>query len=300
MQKAIRISVLIPTLGRKKELIDTLLALRDQTVLPDEIVVVDQNVPSFPEVDELCSRFESVRHVRTPTPGVALNYNLALKHATSEVVLYLDDDIVPDRQLVERHLANYKKANSPGAMPLGGVAGRVLQPDGDPDPRTIGVFGRYHRWSGTITARFNATRESDVEISPGGNMSFYRDVLLNVGGFDLGFGGNGYFFETDGSLRVHRAGYRIVFDPKAELRHLMAPAGGARIRDKSVHTYHYTKNGIRLYRRHSPVLALPWLVSRSILYVMAKAAYNRDFRILFRGLKGIWDGVRQPMKVQGL
>lgn len=292
------LSVLIPTLGRKKELIDTLLALQEQTRRPDEIVVIDQNVPPIPEVDELCARLPNVKHVHTPTPGLALNYNLALRNATSDIVLYLDDDIIPHPRLIEMHLENYRDEGL--AKGLGGVAGRVQQPSGDPDPATIGVFGRYHPLRGNITALFNATRRTEVEIAPGGNMSFQRRVLLEVKGFDLGFEGNGYFFETDASLRVHRSGYRIVFDPRADVKHLMAPSGGARVRDKSVHTYYYVKNGIRLFRRHSPAVAALWLVPRYALYVAAKAAYNLNAKILIRGWRGVWDGLVQPMELRGL
>ncbi len=290
------ISVVIPTLGRSKELIDTVAALMKQTRVPDEIVIIDQNQPSISEVDQFLAAIPIVKHFRGESPGVSINYNRCFERASSEIVLYLDDDIIPDARLVEFHLENYSQATEGDR--LGGIAGRVEQPQGDLPSEQIRVFGRYHRWTGRITARFNANRRGEVQIAPGGNMSFYRRVLLETRGFDEGFGGNGYFFETDGTYRVYEKGYRIVFDPRAYVKHLMAPAGGARIRDKSIHTYFYVKNGIRLYRRHSPVMGYPIVAARMLFYTVAKAAYNLNVRILMKGLQGFAEGWTQDMRIQ--
>jgi GT2 family glycosyltransferase len=147
-------------------------------------------------------------------------------------------------------------------------------------------------------ASFNATKRREVEIAPGGNMSFRREVLIQIRGFDEGFEGNGYFFETDGSLRVLKAGYRMVFDPQAELKHLMAPSGGARIRDKATHHYYFVRNGLRLFRRHSPAVFLPICLVRMLTLTLAKAAYRLDWRTLSEGMRGIWDGLHQSMELR--
>jgi GT2 family glycosyltransferase len=292
------ISVLIPTYGREKEVIDTVEALQKQTRVPDEIVVVDQNGDLFPKLDHFLDTAPRVRHIKAPNPGVSINYNRCLENAKSDIVLFLDDDVIPDPQLIEAHLNHYQDDHSK----IGGIAGRVEQPSGDWNPDQIpkNLVGRFHRWSGKVTGHFNFNRRCEVQTAPGGNMSFRRDVLLKTGGFDLGFEGNGYFFETDGSLRVHQAGYQIIFDPQANLKHLMAPAGGARVTDKAVHTYYFVKNGIRMCRRHSPLLALPYCYLRLVFYFIAKALYNRNPRILTQGCLAFWRGIRQPMQVIGI
>lgn len=289
------ISVLIPTYGREKELIDTVQALLKQTRVPDEIVIVDQNGDAFPELDRFLKGIPLVRHIKSPAPGVSINYNRCLENAKSEIILYLDDDVIPDPRLIEMHLENYRDDDPR----MGGVAGRVEQPSGDLDPDKISPLqvGRYHPWSGKSSGHFNFNRRCEVQTAPGGNMSFYRRVLLETGGFDLGFEGNGFFFETDGSLRVFQAGYKIFFDPRATLKHLMAPSGGARVKDKAVHTYYFVKNGIRMARRHSPAIALPWIYLRLFGYFTAKAIYNRNTRIFSQGCLAFARGLRQPMRV---
>lgn len=290
-----KLSVLIPTLGREDVLLDTIAALHAQTVLPDEIIVSDQNQPPIPGVDRRLKEYPRVRHIRTEPHGVVWNYNSVLAAATSEVVLFLDDDIIPEPKLIENHLRHY----TPRSFREGvhGVAGRVEQPQGDPDPASIRVVGRYHRWLGGLTGHFNARHRLDVEIAPGGNMSFLREKLLEAGAFDQGFVGNGYFFESDGSYRVHRRGGRIVFDPEAGVRHLQAPMGGARIADKALHHYYYVRNGIRMYRRHSSPLGLPAYLAKLFVYSLLKALKNRDARIATEGIRGIAAGMSQSMEI---
>jgi GT2 family glycosyltransferase len=287
--KALKLSVIIPSLGRERELLDTVRALMAQTRLPDEIVVVDQNVPPFPSVDRLLASLPLVRHVKTPVPGFCLNCNLGLTTASGDIALYLDDDIVPEPTLVERHLANYA---DPAIV---GVAGRGEQPRGDRDPATIRAVGRFHPWSGKVTGNFNARARADVTSVWGGNMSYRRQALLDVGGFDLGFVGSAYFNEADLSQRVLRHGGRLVFDPLASVRHLQAPAGGCRVPDKAMQTYYFIRNGLRLARRHSPRAALPLIVARMFFHVAAKAAYNRNPAIFARGVLAIRDGLAQSL-----
>jgi GT2 family glycosyltransferase len=143
-----------------------------------------------------------------------------------------------------------------------------------------------------VVANFNSRLPREVSLAQGAHMSFKKSALERIGGVDEKFDGNGYFWESDLSLRIVKAGYRILFEPRAELRHLMAPAGGCRVTDKSLHTYYFIKNGVRLCRRHSPWLARFVYLPRMIGYVVAKAVYNRDLAILRRGLLGVWDGVR--------
>jgi GT2 family glycosyltransferase len=282
-----KLSVLIPTLGRSREVIDTVADLGRQTVLADEIVIVDQNEPPFAELDAALAANPRVRHIRSDTTGYAHNLNVCLREARGEIVVFLDDDVALDPKLLEMHLARYEDRG------VSGVAGRVEQPRGDLPPERIAHVGRYSRWSGQVSGNFNALRPEDVELAAGGNMSFRREVLVAAGGFDAGFDGNGYRAETDACLRVVRAGHRLVFEPRATLRHLMAPAGGCRILDKSEHTYYFVKNGLRLYRRHSPALGAPAFALAMAGYALAKAAYNRDPKIATRGVRAVWDGLTQ-------
>jgi GT2 family glycosyltransferase len=270
-------------------------ALAKQTVLPDEIIVVDQNQPELAALTSALAANPKAKHLRFKTKGVTLNYNRALAAARGEIVLFLDDDVVPDERLIEEHLACY--ARDPA---VGGVMGRVEQPSGDLPPERIRRVGSFAPWSGKVVANFNAKERREIDVVQGLNMSFRREVLLKEDGFDLGFVGNAYYFEADVGLRVRGAGFKILFEPRANLRHLMAPAGGTRVKDKAMHTYYFVRNGVRLVRRHSPWLARPLITLRMVAYLAAKAGYNLDARILTLGLQGIWQGWRDSVELVGL
>ncbi len=278
------ITVAIPTLGRFEVVRDTIEALLRGTTQPTEILVSDQNSPSLSELDEYlkqCPAF--VRHIRTEPRGVVFNMNRLTREARGEIILFLDDDIVPSPTLVEAHLKNYEDDS------FFAVAGRVEQPTGDRPPEKVKRTGQFSKWTGGMTFHYNGLVRQICDFAPGGNMSFIRTRLIEAGGFDEGFVGNGYFFESDGSLSfVRKFPGKMVFDPKAELKHLAAPRGGARITDRAIHTYYHVRNGLRLYRHHSPKIVYPFMWLKLLGFSFARAVRRLDPRIFRNGLKGLF------------
>jgi glycosyltransferase involved in cell wall biosynthesis len=287
--RAPTVTVAIPTLGRFEEVRDTLEAILSGTRVPDEILVSDQNRPAIPELDAyLASRSLLIRHLRTEPRGVVFNMNCLLREARGDVILYLDDDVVPTPGLVEAHLRNYADPT------MVGVAGRVEQPSGDLPAEEVREVGAFHPWSGRMVFRFNGLRAQDCVFAQGANMSFDRRKLASISGFDEGFIGNGYFFESDATLRLTRAFNRpLRFDPEASLRHLAAPRGGARVHDRAGHHAFYAHNAVRLFRRHCPSPAFPMLVAKLFAETAAKAGYRRSSAILSRGMDALVAGLRQ-------
>jgi GT2 family glycosyltransferase len=284
------VSVLIPTWGRSKELISLLSHLTRQSVIPKEIIVVDQNDPEIGEVSQYLKTIPYAKHFKSVPKGLVAAYNLCAKKADGDILLFVDDDVSPPNDLIERHLANYIE-DTAGAV--GGVAGRVRNAFGDTEARDIIETGKYHKWSGAQTSCFNGLSRVDCEFAQGANMSYRKSVFEKLGGFDSQFQGNGYFFETDFGLRLIKQGYKMIFDPQADVYHLMAESGGARIKDKALHTYYFIANGIKIYRKHSPSVGLPFFLLKQISYSLLKAGYNLDPRIFFMGIKGVFSGMKR-------
>jgi GT2 family glycosyltransferase len=279
------ITVAIPTLGRFEVVRDTVEAFLKGTVLPTEILVSDQNSPPLPELDAyLKSCPPIVRHIRTEPKGVVHNMNRLTEAAAGEIILFVDDDIIPSPRLVEAHLANYE------TDAVFAVAGRVEQPTGDRPAEKVKRTGQYSKWTGRMTFHYNGRIRQVCDFAPGGNMSFIRSKLIESGGFDEGFIGNGYFYESDGSLTfVKKFPGKMVFDPRAELIHLAAPRGGARVTDRAIHTYYHVRNGLRLYRHHSPRIIYPLMVTKLFFFSALRAVRRMNFRIFRNGMKGLFD-----------
>lgn len=217
------LTIAIPTYHRGAVLCDTidhLLALEPRA---DEIVIVDQTPVHPPEVAARLARYEhdgAIRMVRLDAPSIPKAMNAALRHAASPHVLFLDDDVVPDRGLVAAH------ARALAGAGVWAVVGQVLQPGESPAHCDEATLRRGALRD--LEFRFTHDTACDVQNVMAGNLSVDRARALSIGGFDEHFTDVAYRFETDFALRLVRAGGRIRYEPAASIRHLKAPGGGVR------------------------------------------------------------------------
>jgi GT2 family glycosyltransferase len=211
------ITVAIPTYRRGAILLQTIATLLELDPAPSSILVVDQTEEHPAEVEKQLRRIEElgrVRIIRLPTPSIPHAMNVALLEARTPLVLFLDDDIAPSRQLAAAHVAAHEARN------VAAVVGQILQPGEAPQPVTQADDPLQFRFHSSIGA---ATRNVMA-----GNLSVARHAALEVGGFDENFVGAAYRFETDFAYRLADAGHQIWFEPEASLRHLKLATGGLR------------------------------------------------------------------------
>lgn len=257
------VSVVIPTYGREELLCA---ALKDVLALAWadlEVIVVDQTPEHTPATRMfLTSIADRVRVLRQAEPHLVTAMNAGAAAARGEIVLFLDDDVrIPDPELVGRHVRNY---HDPA---IGGVAGRILdattRAESEYDPRSAEpVFGFFN-------TGWNHRTRAIVYTAAGANMSFRRELLLRLGGFDRRFAGNAFRFENDFVLRLSRAGYAVVFDPEAEVLHFYGSPGGLgnrhlRGRDPASHAWYaaFFHNHVYCDLKHAPRRHLPRLLWR--------------------------------------
>jgi len=107
-------------------------------------------------------------------------------------------------------------------------------------------------------------RRQVIQTVKGGNMSFRRELLERIGGFDERFGYPSIYEETDVSLKVRRLGYNICFLPDAEVVHLSAPVGGQRCSfDQSRFRFVAYRDRVLLFRNNYPRWRFPlfWITN---------------------------------------
>lgn len=216
------LTVAIPTLEREEVLLSTLENIMAQDVA-EEIMVLDQTRSHEESTRRLLAHWHEkglIRWQRLTRPSVVGAMNRALKEAAGDVVLFLDDDIVPGQGLLDAHLRHY---NDPG---IWAVSGQVLQPGQEPDAGDAAYTTR--GIAAYLDFPFNSTRDVLIENGMAGNLSVRRDKALRIGGFDENFIGVAYRFETEFCRRLCRAGGRIRFEPSASIRHLRTEEGGTR------------------------------------------------------------------------
>ncbi|GAX42587.1 family 2 glycosyl transferase [Tolypothrix sp. NIES-4075] len=182
-----------------------------------EILVID-NAPSDERTKELVASLPGVRYVLEPKPGLDFARNRALLSATSELLAFLDDDIVVDRKWLEGLMEAWAE-NQDAAAFTGLVLPYELATEAQILFEQRGGFRRGFekiRYGQILPG--NPLHPCGAGIFGAGcNMAFCRDILLKIGGFDeaLDTGaplpGGG---DLDIFYRVIRAGYSLVYEPK--------------------------------------------------------------------------------------
>ena len=215
MSEVVPLSIAIPTYGRNRVLLETLEYLLALPTRASEIIVVDQTPIHDAEAEtrllELTSA-GSIRWMRLKKPSIPAAMNRALLAAGCEIVLFLDDDIRPDQNLVAAHFAAHSKTESLL------VAGRVLQPWDE--GRDFNVEPDFHHFASLKPAR--------IREFMGGNFSVNTNLALRLGGFDENFVRVAYRFEAEFAHRWLNAGWTIAYEPRACLNHLKVDSGGTR------------------------------------------------------------------------
>lgn len=205
------ISVVTPTFNRRASVARLLDALSGQTVPMEhfEVVIVDDG-----STDDTLLYLRGRRTpfalsiLQQPHRGAGPARNLGVSRAAAEIVLFLDDDVAPAPNLIERH--RYSHRDSPGTV----IVGAMLPPSDW--PRSAWV-----RWEEEkLERQYQAMRAGVYQCSARqfytGNASVQRAQFLDAGGFDPTFE---RAEDVELGYRMQQRGTRFVFDPHAVVRH---------------------------------------------------------------------------------
>jgi len=216
-----KVSVIIPTYNRDKPLIDILSCLFKQKYKDFEIIVIDQSDKKFKEKEKFIKlNREKFIFIKDRNRNNSLSKNIGIRKAQGKIILFLDDDVVFKEDLIINHLEVYTDDS------ISAVVGRVIS-EGQPIETERKNTGRITHW-GSFSDGFSSNIRQEVMTVITCNASWRRSVLNKIGVFDENFTGP-IREDTDLSLRTLKAGYKIVFEPKAEVIHKRAVSGGFRM-----------------------------------------------------------------------
>jgi GT2 family glycosyltransferase len=199
-----RAAAVIATHNRPELLRRCLRGMSEQSVMPDEIVIVDDasDPPAAAVVDEYAGLLpvRVLRQERSHGPATARN--LGWRASNGEFVLFTDDDCRPSPGWVEALLGEAEDTRI--------VMGRTI-----PDPE-----------DGPPTSPFDRTiRQEKFDAGlPTCNVMYPRALLERVGGFDETFG-LPFGEDTDLGQRVLHTGASAGYAPAAVVYHAIHRSG---------------------------------------------------------------------------
>jgi len=232
MYTAPSVTVIIPTKNRASDLGIAVGSLLRQTVLPSQLVIVDQSSED--------SSFLRVKTEFADAPGVRLDYirdtllngaaaarNRAMESATGDIWLFLDDDVVLEPEFIERLLEAY--SDHPEAVGMSGIITNY-RPSPLPQRLWSALFARGPFRDERQPIYWAADQLRNGEPHPvrqftGALMSFRASAIGEMR-FDTNHPG-ALAEDTDFCWRLP-AGTRLLLTPRARLVHNRSPNGRPR------------------------------------------------------------------------
>ena len=263
-QQLAHLSVVIPTYKREAILVDSLTRLGQLLKPGDEILVIDQTPQHEPATDtalQSMATSEAIRYYKRSTPSQNEAMNIGALLARNEILVFLDDDILPFEGLLEGHRNALDGTDGPPA-----TCGQVLQPWNPQPVETVNDFD--------FSFDSAYSRRCEVRYLIGANFAIRRSTYFAVGGMDENFNGANYRNDAEMAYRICEVtGKRILFVPEAGLRHLLAQGGNRAFGAKD--TWGHIGGSIGDY-----YFALKWLRGRQRLAHIAtrplRASLNRN------------------------
>lgn len=209
-----RLTVVLPTLGNY-DVLERVLEAYERQDAPagsfELLVVSDVKEPAPERIDALVGdRPYACRRLSGHIPGASANRNRGWQAARAPLILFTDNDTIPVRSLVARHLADHARHPAEEVA----VSGHVRWAKGlkvTPFMKWLdrGVQFGFHAVKGG---------EGHWALLYTANSSIKRSFLERVGGYDevrLPYG----YEDLDWGYRAREHGLRVIYDRKAIVDH---------------------------------------------------------------------------------
>lgn len=200
------VSVIIPTYNGAHKLSGILNLLKDRSDQFDELIVVVDG--STDNTIELLESFQSsipkLKIIQQQNQGRAVVRNTGAREAQGKLLIFFDDDMLPEPQCINTHISHHSKI--PGSLLSGGLSEFVSS-----KPHEIQHYRVWSRtqWNQTLKkAREIICTETNIGISAA-NFSIPKQLFEDIGMFNENL--------TDGedfdlAYRAYRLGHPIYLN----------------------------------------------------------------------------------------
>jgi len=222
-------SIVIVTWNGKRYALECLKSLDAQGIGGDAEIIVVDNASSDGTPEAIEAEFRAVKLIREKTNlGFAKANNIGMRLARGKYICLVNSDVVIPPGCIEK-MADYLAENPE----IGVVGPKMLSPDGGIGYSVMrlptvwntlccalgfhSVFKNSTTLGGFMMSGFPYDATEDVEVLTGWFWMIRRSALEQVGLLDEQF--FMYGEDIDWCHRFHKAGWRVVFYPKAEALH---------------------------------------------------------------------------------
>jgi len=200
-ERNLKVSLIISTYNWPQALELCLLSARDQTLLPDEILIADDG--SRQETLQLISSFKNnltipLIHVWHEDKGFrkAIALNNAVKKSSGDYIVQIDGDVILDAHFIQDHIASAEEQ-----VFLRGTRA-LLSPDKTKkliDEKKIelnvfssGVLNRNNALRSSLLRKAGARKEMSGRSVRGSNLSYWKSDFIKVNGYNNDLTGWGH------------------------------------------------------------------------------------------------------------
>lgn len=280
-----KFSLIICTYMRPKPLLQLLQSVKEQTIYPDEILIIDGSTDQETELVLKQNHFQNLHYSAVPPEHRGLtrqrNYGIERVNNAVDIVCFLDDDIVLEKDYFEQLLQTYQIY--PEALGAGGYITNETQWafTGDNYNAAVNEF-YFDGWKRQDGSRFILRKKLglDSDCPPGysslyshgrsvgflppsgkiyetemlmGGVSSFRKKTFDAIQFSTYFEGYGLYEDADFTLRAAKIG-KLYINTAAQLHHYHDASGRP-------NQYKYGKmvvrNGWYVWRVKNPNPSLP-------------------------------------------
>ena len=247
-------AIVIPVRDQSDDFRATIDALRNEAV---EIVVVDDGSQQAVVVDH--DHAQLIRHDRSSGPAVARN--TGWQNSKAEIVVFIDAGCVPAAGWIDAVLPHF---TDPA---VAAVAPRVTASAAAGTPPRLREYERLRSPLDRGPVAAGVKPGSAVPFVPAAALAVRREALEEAGGFDpsLRFGE-----DVDLVWRLHRRGWRVRYEPFAEVTHPARPSWRAWLEQR----FRYGSSAAPLAERHGrdvgPLWASPWSMAIWALFIVGR------------------------------
>jgi glycosyltransferase involved in cell wall biosynthesis len=208
------ISVIICTYNRANYLDKCLDSLIDQATTNFEVIVV--NGPSTDNTEKILKRYPFKVIQQNEKGGLSAARNIGIKEAKGEIIAFIDDDGIADKNWLNELSRRYTTAD------IVSVGGKII-------PTWLSERPEWYidRLGGYLSL-LDFSQNSEQMVFPehpyGCNMSFRKEIFKELGCFDVSFGrGLSKHLlsqeELDLYKRIDDKRYKTMYSPKAIVYH---------------------------------------------------------------------------------